>query len=68
VDGKYACDKEAMKSESCEEDIRLFEQTNPDGSAARLTIIGDAVKDAFREIGFETHVSWHKSLGWKPSW
>jgi len=68
VDGKHVCDAESIRNKSCEADILLFEQTHTDGSPARLCIIGEAVKDAFREIGFETHISWHKSLGWKPSW
>ena len=68
VDAIHACDAESVKNKDCEADIRLFEQSHADGSAARLCIIGDAVKDAFREIGFETHISWHKSIGWKPSW
>jgi hypothetical protein len=26
------------------------------------------VKTALALLGFKTHVSWHKSIGWKPSW
>ena len=68
LDGKWACDQEQLETQQCESVIKLFEETNPDESPARLLVITNVVTEAFREIGLAVHVSWHKSIGWKPSW
>jgi len=67
IDGKHACSTEEVQNKACNDVIRLFEQSS-NGNTARLCVIGDAVKEAFRDYGLDVSVSWHKTLGWKPSW
>ena len=68
LDGKWACSPEQLKTQDCDAVMKLFEGTHKDGSPARLTVISDVVTTAFRTVGLAVHVSWHKSIGWKPSW
>ena len=64
---EHACTAEDVEKKTCDDVIRLFEQTI-NGSPARLCVIGDAVKEAFRDNKLDVTVSWHKTLGLKPSW
>ena len=61
VDGKNSCSEWQLENHKCESEITLYEEGDTDGGPPRLSIIGDAVKDAIREeTGLVTYVSWHK--------
>jgi hypothetical protein len=67
IDGKHCMTSDEKKSRDGSRTMRDFEN-DTNGSPARLRTIGSAVKEAFNSVGFDVHVSWHKSIGWKPSW
>jgi hypothetical protein len=67
IDGKHCMTSEERENKDGSRTMRDFE-TDSTASPARLRTIGSVVREAFRGLGFTVHVSWHKSIGWKPSW
>jgi hypothetical protein len=67
LDGKHCCDAQSVERKDCDDVIRTFERSL-DGKPPILRIIGELIKQAFSEMEKTVSVSWHKSLGWKPSW
>ena len=67
LDGKHCCDPQSIQDKDCHEVINTFERT-VEGNPPILQIIGETIKRAFSELDMPVNVSWHKSIGWKPSW
>ena len=75
IDGKVCMSEEGRAAASESEGARvarLFEQPD-NGDLPRLVQISDIVGETMRQFFGDAlratpRVSWHKSLGWKPSW
>jgi len=67
IDGKHCMTDDETKRKDGKRVMGLFEEGH-EGQESRLKIIGFFVKQAFGELGFDVQVTWHKSIGWKPSW
>ena len=67
LDGKHCCDEESLAAKDCCAVINTFERT-VEGAPGILRVIGETMKQAFSELEMPVNVSWHKSIGWKPSW
>ncbi len=74
IDGKVCMSPEALARRDeieASEVKRRFEQADDSGTVPRLAQISALVRRTMCEcFGDEckVHVSWHRSLGWKPSW
>lgn len=74
IDGKVCMSRDGRENRDEKEGaeiMRLFEYSTG-GEPSRLVQISHVLKETLLEFfasdHFEPRVSWHKSLGWKPSW
>jgi hypothetical protein len=74
VDGINALTKQEEKTdklvrdELCEQVVRCFQENRGDVEPAILVLLTDILVDTFGRLGASVSVSWHKTIGYKPSW